>query len=209
MTEMTVSQKQLEANRQNAKKGGIKTAEGRAIAKFNALKHGLLAKEAVLTVGEGAEDPAEFEAVAQDLKRELKPQGVLEEVLVEKIVVAYFGGVRWWFICLLSYDGVYCGRRVAKLYCPPGGIYYGCRHCYNLSYDSRNEPRSGRFAVFGKILDLDRQQKKLREQTRRLIYQGRPTKKARRLSTLRSKMDHYCRIVQAKGYISRDNPTPP
>jgi len=49
---MTLSQKQLEANRKNAKKGGIKTAEDKAIAKFNALKHGLLAKEAVVTVGD-------------------------------------------------------------------------------------------------------------------------------------------------------------
>ena len=23
----------------------------------------------------------------------------------------YFGGVRWWFICLLSVDGYYCGRQ--------------------------------------------------------------------------------------------------
>ena len=26
------------------------------------------------------------------------------------------GGVRYWFICPLSKNGVYCGRRVAKLY---------------------------------------------------------------------------------------------
>jgi hypothetical protein len=25
---------------------------------------------------------------------------------------------------------------VAKLYLPPGGDYYGCRHCYNLTYQS-------------------------------------------------------------------------
>ena len=27
----------------------------------------------------------------------------------------HFGGVRYWFICPLSKNGVYCGRRVAKL----------------------------------------------------------------------------------------------
>jgi hypothetical protein len=32
-----------------------------------------------------------------------------------------------------------CGRRVGKLYLPPGGKYFGCRHCYNLTYTSSNE----------------------------------------------------------------------
>jgi hypothetical protein len=87
---MTVSQKQLVANRKNAKKGGIRTAEGKAIARFNALKHGLLAREAIATVGEGAEDPAEFEALSQELENQFQPQGTLEEMLVEKIAVAYW-----------------------------------------------------------------------------------------------------------------------
>ena len=46
------------------------------------------------------------------------------------------GGVRWWFLCTLTCDGRYCGRRVGKLYLPPGGRYYGCRHCYDLTYKS-------------------------------------------------------------------------
>ena len=29
-----------------------------------------------------------------------------------------------------------CGRRVGKLYLPPGGRYYGCRHCHRLTYSS-------------------------------------------------------------------------
>lgn len=87
---MTLSQKQLEANRRNAKKAGVKTPEGKAIVKYNALKHGLLAKEAVVTVGEGAEDPEEFNALLQDLKTQLAPVGTLEDMLVEKIAVAYW-----------------------------------------------------------------------------------------------------------------------
>ena len=38
---MTVSQKQIEANKKNGQKGGVKTPEGKAIVKYNALKHGL------------------------------------------------------------------------------------------------------------------------------------------------------------------------
>jgi len=87
---MTTSEKQLRANRKNAQKGGVKTPEGRAIVKYNALKHGLLANEAVVTVGEGAENPDEFNGLLADLKAQLKPEGTLEEMLVEKIAAAYW-----------------------------------------------------------------------------------------------------------------------
>lgn len=87
---MTVSQKQLAANRNNAKRGGVKTSEGKAIVKYNALKHGLLAQEAVITAGEGAENPDEFSALLDDLKLQLQPEGTLEEMLVEKVAVAYW-----------------------------------------------------------------------------------------------------------------------
>jgi len=87
---MTGSQKQLEANRKNAKRGGVKTEEGKAIVKFNALKHGLLARETVVTVGDGAENPDEFNSLLEDLTAQFKPEGTLEEMLVEKIAVAYW-----------------------------------------------------------------------------------------------------------------------
>jgi len=50
-----------------------------------------------------------------------------------------WGGVRWWFVCALTCNGRYCGRRVGKLHLPPQGRYYGCRHCYNLTYTSCQE----------------------------------------------------------------------
>ena len=87
---MTVSKKQLQANKKNAKKGGVKSAEGKAIVKYNALKHGLLAQETVITAGEGAENREEFSALLDDLKLQLQPEGTLEEMLVEKIAVAYW-----------------------------------------------------------------------------------------------------------------------
>ncbi len=40
-----------------------------------------------------------------------------------------FGGVRWWFLCPLLVHGTPCNRRVGKLYMPPGGSLFGCRHC--------------------------------------------------------------------------------
>jgi hypothetical protein len=47
-----------------------------------------------------------------------------------------FGGLCWWFVCPLVVGGLGCDRRVGKLYLPPGGRYYGCRHCYGLTYTS-------------------------------------------------------------------------
>lgn len=50
-----------------------------------------------------------------------------------------FGGWRWWFACPLSVDGIACGRRVQKLYLPPGERYFGCRSCHDLTYRSAQE----------------------------------------------------------------------
>ena len=38
-----LTQKQLEANKENAKLGGVKTEAGKAVSRLNAVKHGLRA----------------------------------------------------------------------------------------------------------------------------------------------------------------------
>ena len=43
-----------------------------------------------------------------------------------------FGGERRWFVCNVRSNGVYCGRRVTKLY--GAGRFFACRHCYRLGY---------------------------------------------------------------------------
>jgi hypothetical protein len=48
----------------------------------------------------------------------------------------HYGGLKWWFVCPLFQDGQKCGRRVRKLYLP-SGFHFGCRHCYELSYQTR------------------------------------------------------------------------
>ena len=50
-----------------------------------------------------------------------------------------YGGLRYWFICPLVVNARACRRRAAKLYLPPGGKYFGCRHCHNLTYRSCKE----------------------------------------------------------------------
>ena len=48
-----------------------------------------------------------------------------------------FGGERPWFVCSVASNGVYCGRRVIKLY--GAGRLFACRHCYRLAYASQQE----------------------------------------------------------------------
>ena len=79
MTE--ISQKQLEANRENAKLGGVKTEEGKAVSRYNAIKHGLLSKEVLLQ----GEDESALIEIGKRLRSELEPQSELELVLVDRI----------------------------------------------------------------------------------------------------------------------------
>ncbi len=76
---------QIKANRENAKKStGPRTEEGKARVSLNALKHGLLARDAVLP----EEDPAEFDRQLRDLEHDLRPRNSLEFELVRQIADA-------------------------------------------------------------------------------------------------------------------------
>ena len=77
-----------------------------------------------------------------------------------------------------------CGRRVGTLFLSSGGKYFGCRHCYDLSYESRNECRLGRFGQIVYALKADRQVEELREKIKRWTWGGRPTRKVRKLNAL-------------------------
>lgn len=44
----------------------------------------------------------------------------------------HFGGIRFWFTCK-------CGKRVGKLYLPPGEFYFKCLQCHDLTYLSCQE----------------------------------------------------------------------
>ncbi len=85
------SPKQLEANRRNAQRStGPRTPTGKARVKFNALKHGLLAKSVILPIRSRSEKRSHFYALLEQLIDELKPVGILEDMQVEKIAVSYW-----------------------------------------------------------------------------------------------------------------------
>lgn len=87
----------------------------------------------------------------------------------------HFGGVRYWFQCPWYANGVHCGRRVGVMYL--GGKYFACRHCYNLTYNSRN--LSGVSKLLGQVIsmpDLD----DLKDQVKRKMYAGKMTRRYQR-----------------------------
>ncbi len=76
---------QIRANRNNAKKStGPRTEEGKARAAKNSLKHGLLARDAVLP----GEDPADFDRQLSALEADIQPANSLEFELVRQIADA-------------------------------------------------------------------------------------------------------------------------
>jgi len=86
-----MSPKQIEANRRNAQKStGPKTSNGRAVSKMNALKHGILSKEAVVHGRCIKESDREFAALHQRFWEALMPVGPVEEMLVDQIVTAHW-----------------------------------------------------------------------------------------------------------------------
>ena len=81
------SQKQIEANRRNAQRStGPASDLGKAVAKFNALKHGMTADTAVLPY----EDEHSYAELRETLLAQYNPVGSSESMLVEVIVNSYW-----------------------------------------------------------------------------------------------------------------------
>lgn len=85
------TENQIEANRQNAMVStGPRTMEGKAITAKNAIKHGIFARELVISDGDGKENREEYDQLIQQLVDDLNPEGQMEVLLVEKIAVNYW-----------------------------------------------------------------------------------------------------------------------
>ena len=78
-----ISHKKLKANRRNAlKSSGPKTIDGKKLSSLNSLKHGLTAEKFVI-IGENIK---EIETFRDRMIVSLKPVGVEQEVIAEKII---------------------------------------------------------------------------------------------------------------------------
>ena len=76
------TEKQISASRENAKKStGPRTTEGKARASKNALKHGLMAQDAVIP----GEDPAAFDRHLSNVENTYLPRNYVEKQIVHQI----------------------------------------------------------------------------------------------------------------------------
>ena len=77
------TESQILANRRNAQKStGPRTIQGKAAVSQNALKHGLSARQAIIS----SESQADFELYHEQMLSELAPAGPMESMLAERIV---------------------------------------------------------------------------------------------------------------------------
>ena len=76
------SERQIRANRENALRStGPRTEEGKAAVGRNALKHGLLSSQVLLS----DEDAEAFTGFRERLHARLQPEGELEELLADRV----------------------------------------------------------------------------------------------------------------------------
>jgi hypothetical protein len=81
------SQKQIDANRRNAQKStGPITEAGKAVARFNALRHGMTAESAVLPY----EDHLAYAMLREGLLSHYAPANIAEELLVDVVANSYW-----------------------------------------------------------------------------------------------------------------------
>lgn len=80
---VAASERRRIANKHNAKLGGVKTARGKEIVRWNARQHGILAD--LKTKYEGNV----LDRYLHDLRAEYQPVGVMETFLVERIAAGF------------------------------------------------------------------------------------------------------------------------
>ncbi|MDD5258513.1 MAG: hypothetical protein PHD29_00905 [bacterium] len=85
------TKKQIEANKKNALVStGAVTDEGKVIVSQNAVKHGVFARDLIISSGDGRESEEEYRQLLSNLAQSLSPSGQLEHLLVEKIAVDFW-----------------------------------------------------------------------------------------------------------------------
>lgn len=106
----------------------------------------------------------------------------------------HFGGKRYWFRCPWYNNGKFCGRRVGVLF--KDGDYFACRHCYNITYSSRNENRRHipLIPLFDAIPIHD-EIVRLEGEMTTPYYRGKPTKKKQKIQKLYKKLEKFTKYM--------------
>ena len=85
------SQRQLEANRRNGRKGGPKTEAGKQRSRLNTLKHGLTSTTLVVLP---EEHQHEYEEVLRGFRESFQPHNAAEDALVLRLAQAHWRSLR-------------------------------------------------------------------------------------------------------------------
>jgi hypothetical protein len=110
-----------------------------------------------------------------------------------------YDGKRYWFKCSLIKDGQYCGKRVRTLYKSPNADYFGCRHCYNLTYEARNENRRYKNYPLFFWFKSWKKMEELEEKIKRPYYRSKPTRKQRKLEKVEGRLIPYIDLLKKMG----------
>ena len=95
-----ISEKRQAANQQNALLStGPRSEAGKSTSSRNAISHGIFSNEIVIAKGELQEKEMEYAELLDELLHDLKPEGQLQTLLVNKIAVNY-----WRLRRLLCYE---------------------------------------------------------------------------------------------------------
>ncbi len=87
--ESMTTEKQIKANRENAKKStGPTTTEGKELSRMNGVKHAIMAEALVVDRGDGKESEEAFNGLVSGLTAYFQPVGTMEDALVEQIAIA-------------------------------------------------------------------------------------------------------------------------
>lgn len=133
------SEKQIEANQENAKLGGVKTEEGKAISRYNAIKHGILCQDILIK----DEDENSLIELGKKMRGELRPETEMELLLVDRIVSS-----TWRLKRALK------GEK-EMIECDIAGVFSGDKKNFGaaLSYDLANYDSYGKFVRYETSLE--------------------------------------------------------
>ena len=77
-----------------------------------------------------------------------------------------------------------------------GGDYFGCRHCYDLTYSSKFVNKRSSFYYCLAVLDLYDKVEKIEKTMKRKFYNGKPTRKMRRVMKLNFEAMPYVKALK-------------
>ena len=132
------SEEQIKANQENGKLGGVKTDEGKAVSRYNAIKHGILCQDILIK----GEDENSLIELGKKMRVELRPETEIELLLVDRIIAS-----TWRLKRALKGES-------EMIECDISGLFSGKKNFgAALSYDFANYDSYGKFVRYETSLE--------------------------------------------------------